>query len=137
MAPVPEHDGGDGVDCKEEPDDKGIAVEEDFAIFQYGSEGRHWDRKLHKACDEPGYPVHCIIQAHHFHHLWKNKLQRQPWHYSWTLSEVCDTSLFEKKVQSILSPLSVFAPSLLRCAGSSWLLSRPRIWPYTEASCAR
>lgn len=41
MAPVPEHDGGDGVDCEEEPDDKGITVEEDFAVFQYGSEGRH------------------------------------------------------------------------------------------------
>lgn len=38
---VPEHDGGDGVDCEEEPDDEGIAVKKDFAVLQYGSEGRH------------------------------------------------------------------------------------------------
>lgn len=78
--PLPEHDGGDGVDCKKEPDDKRIAVEKDFAVFQYGSESGHRDGKLHEAGDKPGHPVHCVIQAHHLHHLRENALH-QPQHH--------------------------------------------------------
>lgn len=41
MVSLPEHNGGDGVDGEEQPDDEDVAVEEHPTVLQDGRQGRH------------------------------------------------------------------------------------------------
>lgn len=75
----PEHDRGHSIDSEEEPDDEHVAVHEHLAILEDGRQSCHGDGQLHKACDEPGHPVHGVVQAHCLHHLWWAAADEGPW----------------------------------------------------------
>ena len=74
----PEHDGCHGVDGEEEPDDEGVAMQENAAVLQDGGQRRHRDGQLDEAGDEPGHPVHRVVQTHHLHHLQGDKKTFKP-----------------------------------------------------------
>lgn len=46
-------------------------MEQHPAVLQDGGESGDGDGELDEAGDEPGHPVDCIVQAHHFHYLMK------------------------------------------------------------------